>query len=259
MNLIRTIAFFAVRRAWLVVILSLCSLTAFATETNVPAPAASFSSYQVVSDRNIFNPNRFARSGPRTYTPRQTTRRSPSFTLAGIMSYSEGETPGTYAFFDGTSSDLRKVAKADDTIANFKVAAVTFDSVTLQSDTNQTILKVGMQMRQEGAGHWALAAQSSSYGRSSADEAGGYSSRRRSNGASGGSSDVGMIPPGSGSDTNLVENASGSGPGNQPEEAPEEPATTPTETITLPAGPASDALQRLMELRAREEQQTGNR
>jgi len=228
-----------------------------AQETNAPLKAGSYAAFQIVADRNIFNPNRFARSGPRTYTPRP-SRRSTSFTLTGIMSYGAGETPGTYAFFDGTNPDLRKALQQDGAIANFKVAAITFDSVTLQSETNQTVLKVGMQMRQESAGHWSLVAQLPGYGRNSYDEGGGFIDRRR--GAEGAGGEPGALgSPTAGSDTNSMDLQAGANPGDPTEAPPEDAAASPAETLALPPGPASSALERLMQLRAREEQQTGNR
>ena len=229
-----------------------------AGETNEPV-GVTFSAFQIISDRNIFNPNRYAHSAPRTYTPR-VTRHSTSFTLAGVMSYSQGETPGTYAFFDGTSPELRKVLQPAGVIADFKVAGITFDSVTLQRETNQTVLKVGMQMRQESAGQWVLATQSMSSARSSDDEGVASFDRARSNSPSRGPAITGDPVPADGSDTNIVENASAPDNGDQSGGPPPgEPGASPAETLALPPGPGSDALQRLMLLRQQEEQQTGNR
>jgi len=229
-----------------------------AAETNEPG-RASFSAFQVISDRNIFNPNRYARSAPRTYSPR-VTRHSTSFTLAGIMSYGQGETPGTYAFFDGTSPELRKVLQPAGVIADFKVAVITFDSVTLQRETNQTVLKVGMQMRQESPGHWLLTTQSMSSVRSSYDEGVVSGDRSRTNTSSPSAAITGDTVPADGSDTNIVENASEPDNGDQAGgPPPEEPGANPAETLALPPGPGNDALQRLMLLRQQEEQRTGNR
>src|SRR5271167_1737375 len=74
-------------------------LTAQAQQTN-RASEADFSSFQVISERNIFNPNRTARH-------RGGNRPQPvadAFALVGTMSYAKG----AFAFFDGTSSDYRK-------------------------------------------------------------------------------------------------------------------------------------------------------
>jgi hypothetical protein len=258
MNATRIILACRGRLRWGAAVLGVGVFAVTAAETNEPG-RSSFSAFQVISDRNIFNPNRYARSAPRTYTPR-VTRHSTSFTLAGIMSYSQGETPGTYAFFDGTSTELRKVLQPAGVIADFKVAAITFDSVTLQRETNQTILKVGMQMRQESAGHWLLATQSLSSVRSSYDEGVASVDRSRSNSPSPDPAITGDMVPADGSDTNMVENASEPDSGDQPGGPPPgETGASPAETLALPPGPGNDALQRLMLLRQQEEQRTGNR
>jgi hypothetical protein len=239
----------------LLVLLCAGGPTGRAQTTNAPA-RASFSEFQIISDRNIFNPNRYARSGPRTYTPRP-TRRTTSFTLTGIMSYGEGETPGTYAFFDGSSADFRQALQRDGTIAIFKVSRVTLDAVTLQSDTNQYVLKIGYQLREESPGHWVVVEQPTLLARSSFDEpVSGTSDRRRSFDSS--------TAPADGSGTNNLEAAMAQDAPPDSGEAPTEETGNPPEpdataTLALPAGPAGDALQRLMEQRRREEEQTGNR
>lgn len=222
------------------------------TDAGRGAVAASFSTFQIVPDRNIFNPNRYARSGPRTYTPRTATRRSTTFSLAGIMSYHQGEMPGTYAFFDGTSAEFRKVAQLSDEIAGFKVTDITFDTVTIANGTNQMQLKVGSQLRLESAGHWVVAEARSL--RSSVDESGGYRDRRRS------FSSGAISESNTNNATEGMDNTQPPDEGAPGDEPPAEAAEgeQPAPTLNLPAGAAGDALQRLMEMRQREEQQSGN-
>ncbi len=239
----------------LLALLCVGGVTGRADTTNAPAQTG-FADFQIVADRNIFNPNRYARSGPRTYTPRP-ARRTTSFTLTGIMSYGEGETPGTYAFFDGSSADFRQALQRGGTIANFKVSRVTLEAVTLQNDTNQFVLPIGHQLRLESPGHWVMAEPSASDARSTYDEPdSGNSTRRRSFDSSTASAD--------GLGTNHLEAAMMEEGTNQPGETPTEEAgeqhePEATATLAVPGGPAGDALQRLMERRRQEEEQTGNR
>ena len=83
------------------------SFAASAQDTNATA-RTDYQFFSVIADRNIFDPNRYAHatgsrpaesSGPRT----------PGFALVGTMSYRKG----TYAFFDGTSAEYRKVLERD--------------------------------------------------------------------------------------------------------------------------------------------------
>ena len=121
-------------------------------QTNgVPGPTdyASFSRF--ITERNIFDPNRYAHSSSNhsSYSA-PVARSAPTFTLVGTMNYPKG----LFAFFDGNSADLRKVLYQTDTntIAGFTVAEITLSGVTLRTaDQQQTVrLKIGEMMRQAG-------------------------------------------------------------------------------------------------------------
>jgi len=132
--------------------------TCQAQPTNL-ASRVDYDSFRLITDRNIFNPRRFARSGRSEQT---TTRevQADSLALVGTMSYEKG----LFAFFDGTSSEYRKVLKQEDTIAGFKIAEVQPAYVKLASSTNQLELRVGMQLRHGDDGEWQVSerAQNSS-------------------------------------------------------------------------------------------------
>lgn len=117
-----------------------------------PAPDSStndFSSFQIIVDRNIFNPDRY----PHTGHYHRESQGVPTFSLAGTMSYRKG----MFAFFSGTSDDYQKVLQPGGVIAGYTVAKITFDGVQLQAAGKTTDLKVGAAMRQEGGG-WELSA-----------------------------------------------------------------------------------------------------
>jgi hypothetical protein len=256
-------------------LLAIAFATAQTTNNSTKTDYSSYSSY--IAERNIFNPTRYARSTRNYQGPRTTvSRQRPSFSLAGIMSYEHGETPGVYAFFDGTSSDFRKTLQRDGTIANFKVVSITADAVTLAQDTNQFVLKVGMSLRQENAGRWILADASSTFARSSSSDESGRNGRwnrqQRSSGndrndrngfnnfnnSSAGPGE--MTPPPDNTDTNAMDTAEGEMTNDQAETPADQTGAVtdnPPQTISVPAGPAGDALQRLMQLRQQEEQRTG--
>ncbi len=231
------------------------AFTVGAQPTNTPS-SANYSTFgKFISERNIFNPNRYAKAANTKYVPRTRTVRRNSFALAGTMSYDEGETAGRHAFFDGTSGDYRKVLQVDGTIAVFKIAAITPEFVTLLLDTNTTVLKIGQQMRDDGRGHWALSTENISFAQNSGGGRRGFRGQR---------GETSGETPSENSDTNAPDGGAMSDLGadqGEPTADTAEPAAdnTPAETVTLPAGPASDALRRLMELRAQEEQQSGNR
>ena len=153
----------------------------FAAEaTNVvaagPSSRMDYVSFRVVAERNIFNPHRSKRSGDRPPPRTEPEKRvvMDRFALLGTMSYEKGR----YAFFDGSSADLRKVAKPEDSIAGFRIAEVAPTCVKLQLTNGQLLeLCVGMQMKRSEGTDWELAGKAEgSSGSGLSSGAGGSSS-----------------------------------------------------------------------------------
>lgn len=139
-----------------------------AATTNT-VPQLDYSTFRLISERNIFNPKRIARANNTRSQQNRTPTRNVSFTLVGTMSYEKG----TYAFMDGTSSDYRKVLKPNDTIAGYKVVDIAPSCVKLEEGTNLVSMPVGMQLRQDSEGQWHLAEAARTYDSSSTRSSGG--------------------------------------------------------------------------------------
>ena len=124
--------------------------SAAAQTTNAPA-ATNYSSFQIIAERNIFDPNRYAHT---THSRgRSVSKSAPYFSLVGTLSSRNG----MLAFFDGNDSDYRKVLSPDGVIAGYKVVEITLRGARLEAAGKPVELKVGAQMRQEGKGEWQLA------------------------------------------------------------------------------------------------------
>jgi hypothetical protein len=137
----------------IIALVSWGGVAALAEPTNAPA-RLDYNSFRMISDRNIFNPNRVARGAPRA-NARTDTRpgaRVESFTLVGLMAYEKG----VFAFFDGTSGSYKKTVEANGGISEFKVAGITPEQLKLVSGTNEFVMRVGMQVRREDEGDWFL-------------------------------------------------------------------------------------------------------
>jgi hypothetical protein len=140
-------------RAWKILAITMLVVTdglaAGAQQTNRTSEV-DFSNFQVISERNIFNPSRTARhrSGGRQESA------ADAFSLVGTMKY----TKGTFAFFDGTTSEYRKAVQNAGTIAGYKVTDITPTSVKLANGDKQLTMKIGTQMRREEKGAWQLVA-----------------------------------------------------------------------------------------------------
>ncbi len=115
-------------------------------QENAPARRYDFSAFRIISEQNIFDPNRRPRvpSGPAPTIV-------DSFSLTGTMDYTKGK----FAVFDGTSLDYHKVLETGGRIAGYTVTEISRDTVKLVSGTNTLELKVGTQMRRDDNGHWS--------------------------------------------------------------------------------------------------------
>src|ERR1035437_9505810 len=125
--------------------------------TNNGPITLDYSSFKVVVDKNIFDPNRQPQRGSRTVRP--TPKSFDSLTLVGTMTYEKG----TFAFFDGTSAEYKKALRLADAIAGYKVTNISPNGVKMASGTNQLELSVGAQLRREENGPWRPSSQFTSY------------------------------------------------------------------------------------------------
>jgi hypothetical protein len=211
-------------------ILLMTLLSAAAQSSN----GLDYASFQIIGQRDIFDPNRVPHrrsTGPATHVV-------DSFSFVGTMSYAKGN----FAFFDGTSPDFRKVLEREGSIADFKVTAINPRSVTLLSGTNQTVLPLGTQMYRDDNGHWTVSAESASYasvGGSSGSDRRSLNRRRNLNFTT--------------SSVTRMDSSSAPPPSGTPDTG-----TTMSAPVATPAATSgNDALSRLMQRRAQEEQQLG--
>jgi hypothetical protein len=127
--------------------------------TNTGPASLDYSSFRLVADRNIFDPNRRPHIIRQPDQPIYHPRDGDYFTLVGTMSYEEG----TFAFFNGSSSQYQASMKCGGIIGGYKVAAIDSDDVKLSQGTNEIALRIGMQMRREQDGTWTKSDAPSSY------------------------------------------------------------------------------------------------
>jgi len=217
-------------------------LAAAIPATGQTTSGTDFTSFQIIGQRNIFDPNRV----PHRRSASSAARVVDSFSFVGTMSYAKG----TFAFFDGTSPDFRKVLERGGGIADFKVTAINPKSVTLVAGTNETVLPLGTQMRRDDDGHWVVSTESASY--ASTGNAVTPGSGQRSSGRV----RYGSFPAGT---TITTDNVPPDGT-NLP--SPNGATDTRTDMNASDAAPlpggGNDALTRLMRQRAQEEQQLGS-
>jgi hypothetical protein len=139
-------------------------------QENASARRGDFSAFRIISEQNIFDPNRRPRvpSGPAPTIV-------DSFSLTGTMDYAKGK----FAVFDGTSSDYHKVLETGGRIAGYTVTEISGDMVKLVSGTNTLELKVGTQMRRDDNGHWSAGEPAAAFEHSYASNTSRNESGRR--------------------------------------------------------------------------------
>jgi hypothetical protein len=127
-----------------------------AQETSAPA-RLDLQSFRIISERNIFNPNRSARRRESSRSEREAERRArvDSIALLGTMNYEKG----WFAFFDGSSGDYRKTLQPGDNIAGYKVAEIAPNHIKLEPTSTNNLpveLRVGSQLRRQEDGPWEV-------------------------------------------------------------------------------------------------------
>jgi hypothetical protein len=116
------------------------------------APRMNLTSFQIIESRNIFDPNRRPPRVIRDTTPRDVVE---YFGLSGDMTYENQ----AYAFFDGSGQVRNRAFKPADKINGYTIAAITNNTVKLQSGSNQVVnMTVGMQLRRVNNGPWTVVA-----------------------------------------------------------------------------------------------------
>jgi hypothetical protein len=116
-------------------------------------PGREYADFKLVLERNIFDPNRRAKSrNPEPERPRPPEPRVDVVALTGTISSSRG----TFAFFDGTTGEFRKTARVGETIAGYQLREIAQTQVALEADGGRIELKVGEQLRRVDEGAWEV-------------------------------------------------------------------------------------------------------
>jgi hypothetical protein len=132
------------------------SLAAAAPQTPPPAaagarpdPVASFATFRLIGDWNIFDSTRTSRKSNDPPPPAGDT-----ISLVGTMQYDKSP----FVFFDSPDADYRKALHEGDTIAGFTVARITANGVELSQESKRLSLAVGQQLHRPEGGQWTVSA-----------------------------------------------------------------------------------------------------
>jgi hypothetical protein len=115
------------------------------------APAGSLEAFALVTERNIFNPNRTAR--PRS-APEEKPVRTEEVALVGVVGF--GADPA--AVFHSADPRLRGEAAAGGRLGDFSVVAVTPAGVELRAGERTYTLAVAQRLTRVEGGEWTASA-----------------------------------------------------------------------------------------------------
>jgi hypothetical protein len=107
----------------------------------------SYDSFKLIKSRNIFDPNRRAVrwEEPRESRPEQRSR--PNWLMLTGTMVTDGK---TLAFFNSSRSDYRKVVAVGESVADYKVTAITPLQVEWERGGKRSVLAVGRQVQIDG-------------------------------------------------------------------------------------------------------------
>ncbi len=132
------------------------------------AAEGSFESFEIIVNRNIFDPNR--RSDRRKPSPEEEAARAANTSasseegndnfhseeMALVGTLIDGGT--SVAFFTSENSDFKTVALLGETIGDFRLAEIRTEHVKLENNGKTIELPVGSRMSSQRDGGWTVAA-----------------------------------------------------------------------------------------------------
>lgn len=148
------------------------------TNQLVGATGTDFASFKIITERNIFNPNRGRGGGRGDREPARKPVQIDLITLVGALSYAKGD----FAFFDGSASQFRKTLKCGDSIAGYAVKTITPGLVRLEAGEKTVEMSVGSQLRREDEGEWRFIPRADATAASSGSGSGSSSASGSSGG-----------------------------------------------------------------------------
>jgi len=149
-----------------------------ATAQNHSSGQVDFTGFKSISERNIFDATRSARSSTRSEM--ESAPQIDTIRLYGTFIYDKGP----FALFTGSSSEYRQELTVGKSIAGYTIAEISGSGVTLTAGAQRIELRVGMELRREEGGEWQVA------GSSAATVIGGNSTRAVDASSSSDQSDV---------------------------------------------------------------------
>ena len=110
-----------------------------------------FEPFQIIAERNIFNPNRVGR------TRNVAEEKPPRFDEISLVGTLQSDR-GVMAFFNSPDPAFSKALREGETIADFKIKNIAADRVELLQGEKTLTLRVTEQLRRPEGGEWSVRA-----------------------------------------------------------------------------------------------------
>jgi hypothetical protein len=113
------------------------------------APSQGFDKFQLVVERNIFNPNRLGRT---RLDSQEKAAHVDEISLVGTVRYDREQ----LAIFDSPDAQYRKAVREGEMLADFKLVRINADAVDLIRGDKPLALKVAQQLRRPEGAEWTV-------------------------------------------------------------------------------------------------------
>jgi hypothetical protein len=124
---------------------------------------ATFESFRIVGELNIFNPYRTGR----TRRGEAAVPQGDIISLVGTLQ----DRGRSLAFFDGTDNAWRKTLPAGEKVGDFTIKQVLANTVDVERNGKTTTVRVGQQLRRPVGGDWGLVGAETIYAEAQAARA----------------------------------------------------------------------------------------
>ena len=127
------------------------------------SPGLAFDSFQIVVDRNIFDPNRRRQQrggASMADPPRVQQPPDERIALTGSLIYETANNTEIIAFFEGSKAEYNATIRLGESIAGYRVAEIRTDGVKLETENQQIDLPVGAGLSRQVEGKWQIVSAS---------------------------------------------------------------------------------------------------
>lgn len=137
--------------------------------------ASGFAAYEIIAQRNVFNPNRSASKKNDDGDKPEPTPAPPTVDLLGTWVTDRQ----AVAFIEGADANLNGAPGVGDRVAGWTIGAIDTEKVVLEKEEQKISWPVGRRLERGEGGEWKLAGAASPHAKTSSSSTGSSSASSR--------------------------------------------------------------------------------